>query len=129
MLSRFDEARAKRVPMPPVLNTPYCNSIALAEQPQFPGNLDIEALEPRILLSATWTGTAGDDAHNAGNSGDNLLSGGSGADTIHTGGGNDVVDAGRIPVWYEPDPEKYAAKVENLKENYRAMYENVEFEE
>lgn len=42
---------------------------------------------------------------------------------------NDVVDAGRIPVWYEPDAEKYAAKLENLKENYRAMYENVEFEE
>ena len=33
----LDEARARRVPMPPVLNTPYCNSIALAEQSQFPG--------------------------------------------------------------------------------------------
>lgn len=40
---------------------------------------------------------------------------------------NDVVDTGRIPVWYEPDPEKYAAKLENLKENYREKYENVEF--
>lgn len=42
---------------------------------------------------------------------------------------NDVIDAGRIPVWYEPDPEKYAAILENVKENYRAKYEHVEFVE
>src|SRR5919108_100601 len=35
----LDHARARRVPLPPVLNTPYKNSIALAEQPQFPCNL------------------------------------------------------------------------------------------
>jgi len=51
----LDEARAKRVPMPPVLNTPYCNSIALAEQPQFPGNLDIEA---RISALVRWNALA-----------------------------------------------------------------------
>ena len=27
--------------LPPVLNTPYCNTIPLAEQAQYPGNLDI----------------------------------------------------------------------------------------
>jgi len=51
----LDEARAKRVPMPPVLNTPYCNSIALAEQPQFPGNLDVEA---RISALVRWNALA-----------------------------------------------------------------------
>jgi len=51
----LDEARAQRVPMPPVLNTPYCNSIALAEQPQFPGNLDIEA---RVSALVRWNALA-----------------------------------------------------------------------
>jgi pyruvate dehydrogenase E1 component len=39
----LDHARARRVPLPPVLNTPYKNSIALAQQPQFPGNLELES--------------------------------------------------------------------------------------
>ncbi len=51
----LDEARVRRVPMPPVLNTPYCNSIALSEQPQFPGNLDIEA---RISAIVRWNALA-----------------------------------------------------------------------
>jgi len=51
----LDEARARRVPMPPVLNTPYCNSIALAEQPQFPGNLEIEA---RVSALVRWNALA-----------------------------------------------------------------------
>src|SRR5213082_1663914 len=38
----LEHARARRVPLPPVLNTPYKNSIALAHQPQFPGNLELE---------------------------------------------------------------------------------------
>ena len=38
----LDRARARRVPLPPVLNTPYCNTISLAGQPQYPGNLEIE---------------------------------------------------------------------------------------
>ena len=42
----LDHARARRVPLPPVLNTPYKNSVALAEQSQFPGNL--EAGEPPL---------------------------------------------------------------------------------
>src|SRR5687767_2462122 len=32
----LDHARARRVPLPPVLNTPYKNTIALAHQAQFP---------------------------------------------------------------------------------------------
>ena len=51
----LDEARARRVPMPPVLNTPYCNSIALSEQAQFPGNLEIEA---RISAIVRWNALA-----------------------------------------------------------------------
>ena len=39
----LEHARARRVPLPPVLNTPYKNSIALAHQPQFPGNLELES--------------------------------------------------------------------------------------
>src|SRR5690242_5423137 len=38
----LDRARARRVVLPPVLNTPYCNSIPLAEQAQYPGNLELE---------------------------------------------------------------------------------------
>ena len=38
----FDHARARRVPMPPVMNTPYRNSVQLSDQPQFPGNLEVE---------------------------------------------------------------------------------------
>jgi pyruvate dehydrogenase E1 component len=38
----LDHARAQRVAMPPVWSTPYCNTIALADQPQFPGNLETE---------------------------------------------------------------------------------------
>jgi pyruvate dehydrogenase E1 component len=37
----LDRARARHVTLPPVLNTPYCNTITLAEQPQYPGNLEI----------------------------------------------------------------------------------------
>ena len=35
----IDQARAGRVPLPPVMNTPYCNTISLADQPPYPGNL------------------------------------------------------------------------------------------
>ncbi len=51
----LDRARALRVPMPPVLNTPYCNTIPLANQPQYPGNLDIEA---RIIGLVRWNALA-----------------------------------------------------------------------
>jgi pyruvate dehydrogenase E1 component len=51
----LDHARARRVPLPPVLNTPYKNSVALAEQPQFPGNLDLEA---RISSIVRWNALA-----------------------------------------------------------------------
>jgi pyruvate dehydrogenase E1 component len=51
----LDHARARRVPLPPVLNTPYKNSIALADQPQFPGNLEVES---RISAIVRWNALA-----------------------------------------------------------------------
>jgi pyruvate dehydrogenase E1 component len=51
----LDAARAQRVPLPPVLNTPYLNSIALERQPQFPGNLELEA---RIGAIVRWNALA-----------------------------------------------------------------------
>ena len=51
----LDHARMMRVPMPPVLNTPYANTISLADQPQFPGNLEIEA---RISALVRWNALA-----------------------------------------------------------------------
>jgi len=51
----LDHARERGVPLPPVLNTPYCNTIGLAEQPQYPGNLELEA---RILAAVRWNALA-----------------------------------------------------------------------
>jgi len=51
----LDHARARRVVLPPVLNTPYKNSIALAHQPQFPGNLELES---RISAIVRWNALA-----------------------------------------------------------------------
>ena len=51
----LDHARARRVPLPPVLNTPYKNSVALAEQPQFPGNLELES---RLSAIVRWNALA-----------------------------------------------------------------------
>src|SRR3982750_4879112 len=48
-------ARARPVPLPPALNTPYKNSIALAEQPQFPGNAELES---RISAIVRWNALA-----------------------------------------------------------------------
>ena len=38
----LDHARKRQVQLPPVLNTPYTNTIGLADQPQFPGSLETE---------------------------------------------------------------------------------------
>ena len=51
----LDRARARRVPLPPVLNTPYCNTIPLAEQPQYPGNLEVEQ---RVSAAVRWNALA-----------------------------------------------------------------------
>jgi pyruvate dehydrogenase E1 component len=51
----LDHARMIRVPMPPVLNTPYANTVSLADQPQFPGNAEIEA---RISALVRWNALA-----------------------------------------------------------------------
>ena len=51
----LDRARARHVPMPAVLNTPYSNTIPLAEQPQYPGNLDVEQ---RLSSIVRWNALA-----------------------------------------------------------------------
>ena len=51
----LDAARSYRVPLPAVLNTPYVNSIALERQPQYPGNLELEA---RIGAIVRWNALA-----------------------------------------------------------------------
>src|SRR4029078_9992876 len=49
----LQHARTRRVPLPQVLATPYVNTIPLAEQPPYQGNLDIEA---RLSATVTWHG-------------------------------------------------------------------------
>ncbi len=51
----LQHARTRRVPLPQVLATPYCNTIALADQPPYPGNLEIEA---RISALVRWNALA-----------------------------------------------------------------------
>ncbi len=51
----LEHARVRKVQLPPVLNTPYRNTIPLAEQPQFPGNLE---LEQRISAIVRWNALA-----------------------------------------------------------------------
>jgi pyruvate dehydrogenase E1 component len=51
----LDHARGRRVRMPPVLNTPYKNTIALEQQPQYPGNLEIEQ---RLSAIIRWNALA-----------------------------------------------------------------------
>ena len=51
----FDRARARRVALPPVWSTPYCNTIARADQPPFPGVLEIEQ---RLIALVRWNALA-----------------------------------------------------------------------
>ena len=51
----LQHARTRRVPLPQVLNTPYLNTISLADQPQFPGNLEIEQ---RLIALVRWNALA-----------------------------------------------------------------------
>src|SRR5689334_18304005 len=51
----LQHARARRVPLPQVLATPYVNTISLAEQPPYQGNLEIEA---RISALVRWNALA-----------------------------------------------------------------------
>src|SRR5258708_22736418 len=48
-------ARPSRSALPPVLKPPYKNSVTLAEQPQFPGNLELES---RISAIVRWNALA-----------------------------------------------------------------------
>jgi len=51
----LQHARTRRVPLPQVLNTPYLNTIAMADQPPFPGNLEIES---RLSALVRWNALA-----------------------------------------------------------------------
>ena len=51
----LQHARTRRVPLPQVLATPYVNTIGLAEQPPYPGNLEIES---RIAALVRWNALA-----------------------------------------------------------------------
>ena len=51
----LDHARTQSVPLPPVLNTPYCNTIPLAGQPQVAGTLDVES---RLSALVRWNALA-----------------------------------------------------------------------
>src|SRR5690242_19305255 len=51
----LQHARTKRVPLPQLLATPYVNTIPLAEQPPYQGNLEIEA---RISALVRWNALA-----------------------------------------------------------------------
>jgi pyruvate dehydrogenase E1 component len=51
----MQHARTRRVPLPQVLATAYCNTIGLADQPPYPGNLEIEA---RISALVRWNALA-----------------------------------------------------------------------
>ena len=51
----LQHARARRVPLPHVLATPYVNTVGLAEQPPFQGNLEIEA---RLSALVRWNALA-----------------------------------------------------------------------
>ena len=55
LMKLVEQARRLQVPLPPVLNTPYSNTISLADQPQFPGNLELEA---RISAMVRWNALA-----------------------------------------------------------------------
>ncbi|MDA1331182.1 MAG: pyruvate dehydrogenase (acetyl-transferring), homodimeric type [Proteobacteria bacterium] len=49
LMKLIERARRLRVPMPPILNTPYSNTISLSDQPPFPGNLETEAKLSAII--------------------------------------------------------------------------------
>jgi pyruvate dehydrogenase E1 component len=51
----LQHARTRRVPLPQVLATPYVNTIGLAEQPPYQGNLEIES---RLSALVRWNALA-----------------------------------------------------------------------
>jgi pyruvate dehydrogenase E1 component len=55
LMKLVEQARRLHVPMPPVLNSPYTNTISLADQPQYPGNLEVEA---RLSALVRWNALA-----------------------------------------------------------------------
>jgi hypothetical protein len=109
-------------PDPKTNCTPESNPISpISSTKRGHASLQIECLEPRILLSATWTGTDGADVHHAeanqadeayglggddalygniqhdqlyGGDGNDQLFGDQGKDTLDGGAGDDVLDGG-----------------------------------
>ena len=51
----LDLARSRRVSLPPMLNTPYRNTIPIAEQPPYPGDLVVES---RLSAAVRWNALA-----------------------------------------------------------------------
>jgi len=51
----LDAARTLQVPLPAVLNTPYVNTVTLDRQPQYPGDLSVEA---RLSAIVRWNALA-----------------------------------------------------------------------
>ncbi len=51
----LDHAREQRIALPAVLSTSYSNTVTLAHQPQFPGNLEIER---RLVGLVRWNALA-----------------------------------------------------------------------
>src|SRR5262245_20004507 len=51
----LEHARSRGVTVNPILNTPYCNTIARDDQPSYPGDL---ALEARITAMVRWNALA-----------------------------------------------------------------------
>ena len=52
---RVSHARRRRVQLPTVANTPYVNTISLAQQAPYPGNLELEA---RVSALVRWNALA-----------------------------------------------------------------------
>ncbi len=51
----YEHARKRHVLLPPVMNTPYRNTVSLAEQPPFPGHLEVEQ---RLSAIVRWNALA-----------------------------------------------------------------------
>ncbi|MCG3126901.1 MAG: hypothetical protein CHACPFDD_01756 [Phycisphaerae bacterium] len=93
----------------PTIPTTEAGEVASEKKPRKRAGFSVESLEPRILLSATWTdadtgehhasATDGDDVYHGdsaanaadGLDGDDLLDGNGGNDLLHGGAGDDVL--------------------------------------
>ncbi len=103
----LQHARTRRVPLPQVLNTPYLNTISLAEQAPFPGNLEIEQ---RLSAIVRWNALAMVVRANQASAelGGHIASYASAADLFEVGfnhffrAGGDAADARGDLVYFQP---------------------------